>query len=39
VNAHFCAAVPNLPMEIDIDRLEWDHELFTHLPRSSVAIW
>ena len=33
MNAHFCAAVPNLRiMEIDIDRLEWDHELFTHLP-------
>ena len=33
MNAHFSAAVPNLRiMEIDIDRLEWDHELFTHLP-------
>jgi len=33
MNAHFCAAVPNLRiMEIDIDRLEWDHELYTHLP-------
>jgi galactonate dehydratase len=33
MNAHFCAAVPNLRiMEIDIDRLAWDHELFTHLP-------
>jgi L-alanine-DL-glutamate epimerase-like enolase superfamily enzyme len=33
MNAHFCAAVPNLRiMEIDIDRLEWDDELFTHLP-------
>jgi galactonate dehydratase len=33
MNAHFCAAVPNLRiMEIDIDRLEWDHELFTHQP-------
>lgn len=33
MNAHFAAAVPNLRiMEIDIDRLEWDHELFTHLP-------
>jgi L-alanine-DL-glutamate epimerase-like enolase superfamily enzyme len=33
MNAHFSAAVPNLRiMETDIDRLEWDHELFTHLP-------
>lgn len=33
MNAHFAAAVPNLRiMEIDIDRLEWDHELFTALP-------
>jgi L-alanine-DL-glutamate epimerase-like enolase superfamily enzyme len=33
MNAHFAAAVPNLRiMETDIDRLEWDHELFTHLP-------
>ena len=33
MNAHFAAAVPNLRiMEIDIDRLEWDHELFTHVP-------
>lgn len=33
MNAHFACAVPNLRiMEIDIDRLEWDHELFTHLP-------
>ena len=33
MNAHFAAAVPNLRiMEIDIDRLEWDHELFTVLP-------
>ena len=32
-NAHFCAAVPNLRiMEIDIDRLAWDRELFTHEP-------
>jgi L-alanine-DL-glutamate epimerase-like enolase superfamily enzyme len=32
-NAHFCAAVPNLRiMETDIDRLAWDHELFTHVP-------
>lgn len=33
INAHFCAAVPNLRiMEIDIDRLAWDNELFTHAP-------
>jgi galactonate dehydratase len=33
MNAHFAAAVPNLRiMEIDIDRLPWDHELFTNLP-------
>ena len=33
MNAHFSAAVPNLRiMETDIDRIEWDHELFTHLP-------
>jgi galactonate dehydratase len=33
MNAHFAAAVPNLRiMEIDIDRLPWDHQLFTHLP-------
>ena len=33
MNAHFAAAVPNLRiMEIDIDRLPWDHELFTTLP-------
>ena len=33
MNAHFCAAVPNLRiMETDIDRIAWDHELFTHLP-------
>jgi L-alanine-DL-glutamate epimerase-like enolase superfamily enzyme len=33
MNAHFAAAVPNLRiMEIDIDRLAWDHEIFTHLP-------
>lgn len=33
MNAHFAAAVPHLRiMEIDIDRLPWDHELFTHLP-------
>ena len=33
MNAHFSAAVPNLRiMETDIDRIPWDHELFTHLP-------
>lgn len=34
MSAHFCAAVPNLRiMEIDIDRLAWDDELFTHAPQ------
>jgi galactonate dehydratase len=33
MNAHFSAAVPNLRiMEIDIDRLDWDDELFTAAP-------
>lgn len=33
MNAHFCAAVPNLRiMEVDIDRISWEHELFTHMP-------
>jgi galactonate dehydratase len=33
INAHFAAAVPNLRiMEIDIDRLPWDHELVTRQP-------
>jgi L-alanine-DL-glutamate epimerase-like enolase superfamily enzyme len=33
MNAHFAAAVPNLRiLETDIDRLSWDHELFTHVP-------
>lgn len=33
MSAHFCAAVPNLRiMETDIDRIAWDHELFTHVP-------
>lgn len=33
MNAHFSACVPNLRiMETDIDRLAWDHELFTHVP-------
>jgi len=34
MNAHFAAAVPNLRiMETDIDRVPWDHELFTHVPQ------
>ena len=33
MNAHLSAAVPNLRiMETDIDRLEWDDELFTNAP-------
>lgn len=33
MNAHFCAAVPNLRIaETDIDRIAWDSELFTHVP-------
>ena len=33
INAHFVAAVPNLRiMEIDIDRLTWDREIFTSEP-------
>jgi L-alanine-DL-glutamate epimerase-like enolase superfamily enzyme len=33
MNAHFAAAVPNLRiLETDIDRLAWDHQLFTHVP-------
>ncbi len=33
MSAHYAAAMPNLRvMEIDIDRLPWDHELFTELP-------
>lgn len=33
MNAHFAAAVPNLRiMEIDIDRLAWDDEIFTATP-------
>jgi L-alanine-DL-glutamate epimerase-like enolase superfamily enzyme len=33
MNAHFAAAVPNLRiMEIDMDRLPWDNELFTYIP-------
>jgi L-alanine-DL-glutamate epimerase-like enolase superfamily enzyme len=34
MNAHFATAVPNLRiMEIDIDRLPWDGELFTTEPQ------
>jgi enolase-like protein len=34
MNAHFAAATPNLRiMEIDIDRLPWDEELFTNAPQ------
>jgi galactonate dehydratase len=34
MNAHFAAAVPDLRiMEIDIDRLPWDAELFTTVPQ------
>jgi L-alanine-DL-glutamate epimerase-like enolase superfamily enzyme len=34
MNVHFAAATPNLRiMEVDIDRLAWDHELFTSLPQ------
>ena len=33
MNAHFAAVVPNLRiMETDVDRIAWDHELFTHVP-------
>ena len=33
MNLHFAAAVPNLRiMEVDVDRLAWDHELFSHEP-------
>src|ERR1700689_672596 len=33
MNAHFSAGVPNLRiMETDIDRLAWDHEIFTYVP-------
>jgi galactonate dehydratase len=33
MNAHFSAAVPNLRiMETDIDRLAWDHGIFTYVP-------
>jgi L-alanine-DL-glutamate epimerase-like enolase superfamily enzyme len=34
MNAHFASAVPNLRiMEIDIDRLPWDDELFDTVPK------
>jgi galactonate dehydratase len=34
MNAHFAAAVPNLRiMEVDIDRIAWDHEIFSHVPQ------
>jgi galactonate dehydratase len=34
MNAHFAAATPNLRiMEIDIDRLPWDEEVFTVVPQ------
>jgi galactonate dehydratase len=33
MNAHFSAVVPNLRiMQTDVDRIAWDHELFTHVP-------
>jgi galactonate dehydratase len=33
MNAHFACVVPNLRiMETDVDRIAWDHELFTHVP-------
>jgi galactonate dehydratase len=33
MNAHFAAAVPNLRiLEIDVDRIAWDRELFDHEP-------
>ena len=33
-NVHFAAAVPNLRIvEVDIDRLPWDDELFNDVPR------
>ena len=40
MNAHFCAAVPNLRiMETDIDRIAWDHELFDHVPEFVDGHW
>jgi len=33
MNAHFAAAVPNLRiMEIDLDRLSWDKDIFSQEP-------
>jgi len=33
INAHFAAAVPNLHiMEVDVDRLPWESELYHHSP-------
>ena len=33
MNVHFAAAVPNLRiMETDIDRLQWDDEIFNYSP-------
>ena len=33
MNLHFAAAVPNLRiMEVDVDRLAWESDLFTHAP-------
>ena len=35
MNLHWAAAVPNLEiMEVDVDRLAWDDELFTTIPTS-----
>jgi len=34
INANFAAAVPNVHiMEVDIDRLEWESELYSHSPQ------
>ncbi|MFZ3236292.1 MAG: enolase C-terminal domain-like protein [Stellaceae bacterium] len=34
MNVHFAAATTNLRiMEVDVDRLPWDHELFTAAPQ------
>lgn len=36
INVHFAAAIPNLRiMEMDVDRLSWDDELVTSVPRYS----
>jgi L-alanine-DL-glutamate epimerase-like enolase superfamily enzyme len=33
MNAHFAAAVPNLRiLELDVDRIAWDRQLFNHEP-------